>query len=65
MRLLVVGALTIGFGFLALLGLLTMIRELFCESIVEAPFIADGEATREHTEHSPSRSSSTISIADG
>jgi hypothetical protein len=33
MRLLVAGVLTLGFGTLVLLGLLTMIRELFCERI--------------------------------
>jgi hypothetical protein len=65
MRVMVVVASIVGFGALILLGLLTMIRELFCESLYEAPFIADGDATRERAEHSPSRSSSTIPIAEG
>jgi hypothetical protein len=47
MRLLVAGALIVGFGTLVLLGLLTMIRELFCESLVEAPLMTGGEATNE------------------
>jgi hypothetical protein len=33
MPLLVLGVLSIGFGILVLLGLLTMVRELFCERI--------------------------------
>ena len=37
-RVLVVGgALIVGFGALMLLGLLTMIRALFCESLFETP----------------------------
>jgi|HubBroStandDraft_1064217.scaffolds.fasta_scaffold215927_1 hypothetical protein len=48
-----------------LLGLLTMIRELFGEKLFETPFITDWGATREHTEHSSLRSSSTIRISDG
>jgi hypothetical protein len=47
MRLLVVAALTIGLGTLVLFGLLTMVRELFCESSLEAPFMIDKEAMRE------------------
>jgi hypothetical protein len=47
MRLLVVAALAIGLGTLALLGLLTMVRELFCESPLEAPFMIEKEAMRE------------------
>jgi hypothetical protein len=37
MPLLVLGALSIGFGTLVLLGLLTLVRELFCESPHCAP----------------------------
>ena len=66
MRVLVVGgALIVGFGALMLLGLLTMIRELFGEKLFETPFITDWGATREHTEHSSLRSSSTMRISDG
>ena len=65
MRVLVVGgALIVGFGALMLLGLLTMIRELFCEKPFETPFMTDWGATRGHTEHSPLRSSSTMPISD-
>jgi hypothetical protein len=41
MRLVVVGLLTIGFATLVLLGLLSMVRELFCESILDAPSMSD------------------------
>ena len=47
-----------------LLGLLTMIRELFCEKPFETPFMTDWGATRGHTEHSPLRSSSTMPVSD-
>jgi hypothetical protein len=47
MRLLVVAAVAIGFGTLVLLGLLTMVRELFCDSPLEARFMIDKEAMRE------------------
>jgi hypothetical protein len=39
-------------GSLVLLGLLTMVRELFCDGIIEAPAMTDGEATTEHAEQS-------------
>lgn len=52
MRVLVVGGLIGGFGALMLLGLLTMIRELFCGSMFETPFIADGNAASELLGHS-------------
>lgn len=42
-------------GSLVLLGLLTMVRELFCDRIVEAPSVTDGEVTTERAEQSPSR----------
>jgi hypothetical protein len=48
MRLLVVSVLTIGIGTLVLLGLLTIARELFCESILEAPSMPDKEAMTEN-----------------
>jgi hypothetical protein len=54
MRLLVVGVLAVGIGILALLGLLTIIRELFGEGILEAPSMTDNDAM---TENSPKRSS--------
>ena len=50
MRLLAVGVLAIGFGTFVFLGLLTMVRELFCESLLEAPSMADKEATTENLE---------------
>jgi hypothetical protein len=49
MRLAVAGLLTIGFGTLALLGLLSVVRELFCESILDAPSMTDKETTRENS----------------
>ena len=42
-------------GSLVLLGLLTMVRELFCDRILEAPSVTDGEVTTERAEQSPSR----------
>jgi hypothetical protein len=42
-------------GSLVLLGLLTMIRELFCDRMAEAPSMPDGEATTENAQQSPSR----------
>jgi hypothetical protein len=42
-------------GSLVLLGLLTMIRELFCDRIAEAPSMPDEEATTQHAHQSPSR----------
>jgi hypothetical protein len=60
MRLVVLGVLTIGLGTLVLLALLAMVRELFCESILEAPSMTDKEALREHTIQSPSATSSAL-----
>ena len=55
MRLLVVGAFAIGILTLALFGLLAMVRELFCESIREAPSMTDKEAMTENSSPSSSR----------
>jgi hypothetical protein len=41
-------------GSLVLLGLLTMVRELFCDRILEAPSMPDGDAATERAEQSPS-----------
>ena len=55
-HLLVAGALIfVVSGSLVLLGLLTMVRELFCDSIREAPSMPEGEATTERAQQSPSR----------
>jgi hypothetical protein len=48
MRLLVVGLLTIGVGTLVFLGLVTIARELFGESTLEAPSMTDNEAMTEN-----------------
>jgi hypothetical protein len=42
-------------GSLVLLGLLTMVRELFCDRILGAPSMTDAEVTTERAEQSPSR----------
>lgn len=42
-------------GSLVLLGLLTLVRELFCDRNLAAPSLPDGEATTERAEQSPSR----------
>jgi hypothetical protein len=55
MRLVVEGVLTIGFVTLVLLGLLSMVRELFCESMLDAPSMTDQEATTENSSQSYSR----------
>jgi hypothetical protein len=49
MRLLLVCVLVLGVGTLVFLGLLVMVRDLFCESLLEAPSVTDEEAGREHT----------------
>jgi len=49
MRLVVVGVLAIGVGALALLGLLVMVRDLFCKDIPEAPSMTDTEVMTKHT----------------
>jgi hypothetical protein len=56
MRVLLVGVLILGLGALVFLGLLVMVRDLFCESFLEAPSVADDETAREHTGQSPSAS---------
>jgi hypothetical protein len=54
-HLLVAGVLIfVGAGSVVLLGLLTMVRELFCDRILEAPSMPDGEASTEHAQQSPS-----------
>jgi hypothetical protein len=55
MRLVVVGVLTIGFVTLVLLGLVSMVRELFYESMLDAPSLTDQEATTENSSQSYSR----------
>jgi hypothetical protein len=49
LRLVVVGVLAIGIGALALLGLLVMVRDLFCENIPETPSMTDKEVMTKHT----------------
>jgi hypothetical protein len=49
MRLILVGLLILGLGALVFLGLLVMLRDLFCETFLEVPSVADEEATSEHT----------------
>ena len=53
MRLLLVGVLTLGLGTLVILGLLVLVRDLFCERLLEAPSVADEEAAREHRDPPP------------
>jgi hypothetical protein len=61
MRLLLVGVLILGLGVLVFLGLLVMVRDLFCESFLEVPSAADEESTAEHTRQPPSASFSAKS----
>jgi hypothetical protein len=57
MRLLLVGVLILGLGALVFLGLWVMVRDLFCESFLESPGVADEEAAREqHAGQPPSAS---------
>jgi hypothetical protein len=60
MNLLLVAALTLGFGAVALLGLLAIARGLFHEHIIDAPSMPDARAPREHANRSPSAYSSAI-----
>jgi len=60
MILLLVAALALGLGTLALLGLLAIGRELLHESIIDAPSVPDAKATREQANRSPSVYSSAI-----
>jgi hypothetical protein len=60
MILLLVAALTVGFGTLALLGLLAIGRELLHESIIDAPSMPDARAAREPANPSVSVYSSAI-----
>ena len=61
MNLLLVAALTLGLGAIALLGLLAIARGLFHESIIDAPSKPDAKAPREHANRLPSAYSSAIS----
>jgi hypothetical protein len=49
MHLLLVCVLVFGLGTLVVLGLLVMVRDLFYESVFEAPSMTDEGAAREHT----------------
>ena len=44
MWLIVVGLLSLGLGLLALIGLLALVKELFCESTLDADFTDAGGA---------------------
>jgi hypothetical protein len=60
MNLLLVAALTLGLGTIALLGLLAIARGLFHESIIDAPSMPDAKAMQEHAYRLPSAYSSEI-----
>ena len=49
MHLVLFCVLVLGLGTLVVLGLLVMVRDLFDESLFEAPSVIDEEAAREHT----------------
>ena len=49
MHLVLCCVLVLGLGTLVVLGLLVMVRDLFYESLFEAPSVTDEEAAREHT----------------
>jgi len=57
-----VGVFILGLGALLLFGLLAMVRELFCKSMLAASSVTDAEAAADHTDQSPSGSFSAISI---
>jgi hypothetical protein len=61
MSVLLVAALTLGVGAIALLGLLAIGRGLLHESIIDAPSMPDANATREPASLAPSVYSSAIS----
>jgi hypothetical protein len=60
MNLLLVAALTLGLGAIALFGLLAIARGLFHESIIDAPSMPDVKAPQEHANRLPSAYSSAI-----
>lgn len=60
MNLLLVAALTLGLGTIALLGLLAIGRGLFHESIIDAPSMPETGAPREQAYRSPSAYSAAI-----
>jgi hypothetical protein len=60
-RFLLVGVVILGLSTLVFLGLLVMVRDLFCDSFLEVPSLADEEAAREHTGQPPSASFSAKS----
>jgi hypothetical protein len=60
MNLLLVAALTLGLGTIALLGLLAIGKGLFHESIIDAPSMPDARAPREQAYGSPSAYSAAI-----
>jgi len=60
MDLLLVAALTLGLGAIALLGLLAIARGLFHESTIDAPSMPDAKDPPEHANRLPSAYSSAI-----
>jgi hypothetical protein len=48
MWLVIVGVLSLGFGILALIGLLAVAKELFCDSSIAADFADAAGATGRH-----------------
>jgi len=62
MRLLVIGALIVGFGSLVLIGLSALVRDLFSDSIFGVPSVSEEQARRGHTDQPQSSSSSVTAI---
>jgi hypothetical protein len=62
MRLLVIGALVVGFVSLVLIGLFALVRELLSDSIFGVPSVSDEKARQGQTDQPQSASSSLTSI---
>jgi len=60
MNRLLIAALMLGLGTIALLGLLAIARGLFHESIIDAPSMPDAQVMREHANRLPSADSLAI-----
>jgi hypothetical protein len=61
MRLLGVGVFILGLGALLFIGILAIVRELFCECMLAAPSVTDAEVAGEYTGQSASGAFSAIS----
>jgi hypothetical protein len=62
MRLLLICALVVGSGILLLIGLWTIAKELYSQSMFGVPFETDGNSNRDDADEEHSKSSSATLI---